>query len=742
MKRVIKLVGVVLLQLLFFSVNAAQFKAVDIAHDKDYGYQVSDEFSRNGGTSERFEVRHGDCAGEDCWRDRQRYEVGITQPYSKDDHWYGWSFYLPNNFMIQPAGTAMGQAKLFDGPVMWMVLTKHTDYIQIASDNKEQKCNLIKIDDAVGNWTDIMIRANYSTSSKEPLDVWINGKNIGCNFKHPLITKAKLNNTKGYKKGDGNNIAFKYGIYQTFISRWLDKRKTKETSGDVDTEKWRRPSGKCCKSPDNTPFNEDWGVETPTAVMYYDGVSTGKTRDEVNTLYSDLILDSKKPPLKKNIQVSDNKALKFIMDSSDERYDPVEARLGHSYITYSSPKNSYGYKISDKLSRIGDTSERFELRHGDCNDGYNGKYFSTCANDRQKFRRQVLIPFSDNDNDSEIWYSYSFYLPKNFIKGFKVQPAGTAMGASTFQYLGHPRSKWQVLTKNTDWIQFKSHGRDACNLIKIDDAIDKWTDIMIRTDWSPSSKNPVDVWINGKNSGCVYNTPLTKEEEIKNTGRYKAGLDNIVNFTYGIYQTYVSRWLDKHKTKETSGDISDDTSGEWLTPSGKNYRSPDRTPFNEDWGVKLPTAVMYYDAIRVGRSRDAVNIFYDDATLDLFESQLAEESKSSPLFDGRYSFDLFRYHDDDDEKYLGWGFIEIRNGEITIDKHSKSYLETGLTDLYDTFSGQINKEGEISSSVELDILKGKDRSEVYHLKGKVGEKIWGDSPREEFYRIYMSLVKE
>jgi hypothetical protein len=80
MKSVIKLVGVALLQLLFFSVNAAQFKAVDISHDKDYGYQVSDELSRTKGTSERFEVRHGDSAGEDCWRDRQRYEVGITQP--------------------------------------------------------------------------------------------------------------------------------------------------------------------------------------------------------------------------------------------------------------------------------------------------------------------------------------------------------------------------------------------------------------------------------------------------------------------------------------------------------------------------------------------------------------------------------------------------------------------------------------------------------------------------------------
>ena len=46
-----------------------------------------------------------------------------------------------------------------------------------------------------------------------------------------------------------------------------------------------------------------------------------------------------------------------------------------------------------------------------------------------------------------------------------------------------------------------------------------------------------------------------------------------------------------------------------------------------------------------------------------FEAELLEENKSSPLFDGRYSFDLFRYHDDEDWQELGNGFVEIRNGE-------------------------------------------------------------------------------
>jgi len=121
------------------------------------------------------------------------------------------------------------------------------------------------------------------------------------------------------------------------------------------------------------------------------------------------------------------------------------------------------------------------------------------------------------------------------------------------------------------------------------------------------------------------------------------------------------------------------------------------------------------------------------------EAELAEENKSSPLFDGRYSFNLLRYHDEEDWQELGSGFVEIKNGEIMIDKDN-SDLKTGSTELYDTFSGQINKKGKISASTELDILGGGvDRSEVYNLSGQIDEKVWGDSPREDFFRVYMRL---
>jgi uncharacterized protein YgiM (DUF1202 family) len=116
--------------------------------------------------------------------------------------------------------------------------------------------------------------------------------------------------------------------------------------------------------------------------------------------------------------------------------------------------------------------------------------------------------------------------------------------------------------------------------------------------------------------------------------------------------------------------------------------------------------------------------------------QLASETA---IFNGRYSFNLFRYHDDEDWQELGNGFVEIRNGEVIIEKDNR-YLKTGSTDLYDTFGGQINEKGKISASMELDILSGEvDRSEVYNLSGQIDKKIWGKSAREKHYKVYLLL---
>ena len=48
----------------------------------------------------------------------------------------------------------------------------------------------------------------------------------------------------------------------------------------------------------------------------------------------------------------------------------------------------------------------------------------------------------------------------------------------------------------------------------------------------------------------------------------------------------------------------------------------------------------------------------------------------------------------------------------------------------------------VSGSVELAYLFGKDHSDVFTLSGQIDEKIWGDNPRDDFFRVYMILVKK
>ena len=55
---------------------------------------------------------------------------------------------------------------------------------------------------------------------------------------------------------------------------------------------------------------------------------------------------------------------------------------------------------------------------------------------------------------------------------------------------------------------------------------------------------------------------------------------------------------------------------------------------------------------------------------------------------------------------------------------------------------QIDEKGNVSGSVELAYLFGKDHSEVFTLNGQIDKKVWGESPSEGFFRIYMKLKKQ
>jgi hypothetical protein len=121
------------------------------------------------------------------------------------------------------------------------------------------------------------------------------------------------------------------------------------------------------------------------------------------------------------------------------------------------------------------------------------------------------------------------------------------------------------------------------------------------------------------------------------------------------------------------------------------------------------------------------------------ETRIAEENKSSPLFDGLYSFNLIRYHDDEDWQELGGGYIEINNGVMAVAKEGRT-LNTGSTDLYDSFTGQINKKGNIMSSVIINVLFKKTRLFVLDLNGTIDSPLKGKW--DNHYEVVLKLGKK
>jgi hypothetical protein len=91
---------------------------------------------------------------------------------------------------------------------------------------------------------------------------------------------------------------------------------------------------------------------------------------------------------------------------------------------------------------------------------------------------------------------------------------------------------------------------------------------------------------------------------------------------------------------------------------------------------------------------------------------------------------------------IGNGFVEIRNGEVIIEKDNRE-LATGSTDLYDTFSGQINEKGKVSASMTLDVLNGKDVLEAYEFNGSIQDKkIWGETAFKYSFKAFMHLEQK
>ncbi|SVB41465.1 uncharacterized protein METZ01_LOCUS194319, partial [marine metagenome] len=111
--------------------------------------------------------------------------------------------------------------------------------------------------------------------------------------------------------------------------------------------------------------------------------------------------------------------------------------------------------------------------------------------------------------------------------------------------------------------------------------------------------------------------------------------------------------------------------------------------------------------------------FFDSIKLYLIEP-LKKLGDASNAFDGSYSFTLSRSNPSEGSRDLGKGMLEILDGKISVAKKSRS-LDTSSTTYYDTFEGQIDKEGNINASFDVNALHGKGSPIPVAFKGSLDE---------------------
>ena len=98
----------------------------------------------------------------------------------------------------------------------------------------------------------------------------------------------------------------------------------------------------------------------------------------------------------------------------------------------------------------------------------------------------------------------------------------------------------------------------------------------------------------------------------------------------------------------------------------------------------------------------------------------ATAALASNAFDGSYSFTLDRFNPSEGSIDLGRGILEIKDGKISVAKKSRQ-LKTSSTSYYDTFDGQIDKQGNITSSFTVNALKGKGSPVPVNFSGRMNE---------------------
>ena len=198
-----------------------------------WGWTKSSEQVLAGRHSQRFEVRAGDCAGDekgwhDCKMDRERSEILVEKPrmYSGQRYFVAWNLYIPEDFVSSDrVKTTLGQIHSLGGPrgtaaglpskppLLQFDVYKgkyQMCWHKLSGDplNIRDRCEwhtLAALDDLRGKWTEVVIEVDLDPREGYAR-VWVNGQQR-VDIPEPVAT---------YRP---QHFYLKYGIYRSFVSR-------------------------------------------------------------------------------------------------------------------------------------------------------------------------------------------------------------------------------------------------------------------------------------------------------------------------------------------------------------------------------------------------------------------------------------------------------------------------------------------------------------------------------------------
>jgi len=201
---------------------------------KPYGFQIVDRKSghpvRLGNKSIKFEVRPGDCGRNDDWddcaNDRERHELSQLGNYQKsgDENWYAWSIFVPaDTANIWPTRVHLGQFNQKKNNVLWLFSWEPSGYVvdnQVPGDGRTKQKKLISATDKfLGQWVDVLIHAKWSSMDNGIFTVYTNHEkqyeHIGPNI------------------AAGDTSFFKFGLYRSFLSRYVNASKIKKAPKQI-----------------------------------------------------------------------------------------------------------------------------------------------------------------------------------------------------------------------------------------------------------------------------------------------------------------------------------------------------------------------------------------------------------------------------------------------------------------------------------------------------------------------------